>query len=51
MESSKSQDKATSTKEMLHIFCDISIKAIEMGIILNTRFDKTNWRFIMTTFK
>jgi len=34
-------DKAAWSKEMLHIFCDICIKAIDMGMRPNTHFDKT----------
>ncbi|PNS95518.1 hypothetical protein POPTR_017G062600v4 [Populus trichocarpa] len=41
MEGLESFDKAAWTKEMLHIFCDICIKAIDMGMRPNTHFDKT----------
>jgi hypothetical protein len=34
MEDLESLDKAAWTKEMLHIFCDICIKAIDTGMIL-----------------
>ncbi|KAI5599220.1 hypothetical protein BDE02_02G183500 [Populus trichocarpa] len=37
----ESFDKAIWTKKMLHIFCDICIKAIDIGMRLNTHFDKT----------
>ncbi|XP_061958705.1 uncharacterized protein LOC133679969 [Populus nigra] len=36
---------------MLHIFCDICIKAIDMGMRPNTHFDKTGWKFLITSFK
>jgi hypothetical protein len=36
---------------MLHIFCDLCIKAIDMGIKPNTHFDKTGWKFLITSFK
>ncbi|XP_011014912.1 PREDICTED: uncharacterized protein LOC105118628, partial [Populus euphratica] len=32
MDDSQSQDKACWTREMLHAFCDICIKAIEQGV-------------------
>uniref|UniRef100_A0A2K2BZP3 Myb/SANT-like domain-containing protein n=1 Tax=Populus trichocarpa TaxID=3694 RepID=A0A2K2BZP3_POPTR len=41
MKGLESFDKAAWTKEMLHIFCDICIKAIDMGMRPNTHFDKT----------
>jgi hypothetical protein len=47
----ESFDKAAWTKEMLHIFCDICIKAIDMGMRPNTHFDKTGWKFLITSFK
>ncbi|KAL9371844.1 hypothetical protein Peur_036984 [Populus x canadensis] len=36
---------------MLHIFCDICIKAIDMGMRPNNHFDKTGWKFLITSFK
>ncbi|KAI5556792.1 hypothetical protein BDE02_18G058800 [Populus trichocarpa] len=51
MEGLESFDKAAWTKEMLHIFCDICIKAIDMGMRPNTHFDKTRWKFLITSFK
>ncbi|RQO97743.1 hypothetical protein POPTR_011G094000v4 [Populus trichocarpa] len=51
MEDLESFDKAAWTKEMLHIFCDICIKAIDMGMRPNTHFDKTGWKFLITSFK
>ncbi|KAG5221796.1 L10-interacting MYB domain-containing protein [Salix suchowensis] len=36
---------------MLHIFCDLCIKAIDMGMRPNTYFDKSGWKFISTSFK
>uniref|UniRef100_A0A6N2LMQ9 Uncharacterized protein n=1 Tax=Salix viminalis TaxID=40686 RepID=A0A6N2LMQ9_SALVM len=40
MDNHESMDKATWTREMLHIFCDICIKAIDMGMRPNTYFDR-----------
>ena len=34
-------DKIAWTNKMLHIFYDLCIKVIDMGIRLNTYFDKT----------
>ncbi|KAI5589047.1 hypothetical protein BDE02_05G135300 [Populus trichocarpa] len=51
MEGLESFDKVVWTKEMLHIFCDICIKAIDMGMRPNTHFDKTGWKFLITSFK
>ncbi|XP_034912173.1 uncharacterized protein [Populus alba] len=51
MEGLESSDKAAWTKEMLHIFCDICIKAIDMGMRPNTHFDKPGWKFLITSFK
>ncbi|KAI9390399.1 hypothetical protein POPTR_008G176600v4 [Populus trichocarpa] len=51
MEGLDSFDKAAWTKEMLHIFCDICIKAIDMGMRPNTHFNKTRWKFLITSFK
>ena len=51
MKESQSQDKACWTREMLHIFYDICIKAIGKGMRPNTHFDKAGWKFITTTFK
>jgi hypothetical protein len=36
---------------MLHIFCDICIKAIDIGMRSNTHFNKTGWKFLITSFK
>jgi hypothetical protein len=41
IEGLESFDKAAWTKEMLHIFCNICIKTIDMGMRPNTHFDKT----------
>jgi hypothetical protein len=51
MEGLESFDKAAWTKKMLHIFCDICIKAIDMRMRSNTHFDKTGWKFFITSFK
>ena len=51
MDDSQSQDKACWTREMLHAFCDICIKAIEQGMRPNTHFDKTGWKYVMNCFK
>ena len=51
MEVLESSDKAAWTKEMLNIFCDICIKAIDMGMRPNTHFDKPGWKFLITSFK
>jgi hypothetical protein len=51
MKGSWSQDKASWTREMLHIFYDICIKTIKKGMIPNTYFDKVGWKFIITAFK
>jgi len=51
MKSSESHDKTSWTKNILHNFCDIYIKAIEIRIRSNNHFDKVGWKFLMTTFK
>ena len=51
MDNHESMDKAAWTREMLHIFCDICIKAIDMGMKSNTHFDRCRWQFILTSFK
>ena len=51
MEGLKSIDKAAWTNEMLHTFCDLWIKAIDMRMRPNTHFDKTRWKFLITSFK
>jgi hypothetical protein len=51
MEGLESLDKAVWTKKMLHIFYDICIKAIDMGMRPNTHFDKIGWKFLITSFK
>jgi len=48
MDDLESFDKVAWIKEMLHIFCDICIKAIDMGMRPNTHFDKTGWKFLIT---
>jgi len=41
MEGLESMDKTAWAKEMLHTFCDLCIKAINIGMRPNTHFDKT----------
>ena len=41
MEGLESINKAAWTKNMLHTFCDLYIKAIDMRMRPNTHFDKT----------
>ncbi|XP_034907176.1 uncharacterized protein [Populus alba] len=36
---------------MLHVFCDLCIKAIDMGMRPNTHFDKAGWKYLQTSFK
>ena len=50
MEGGDNTDKIQWTPEMLHIFCDICITAIELGMRPTTYFDKTGWKFFITTF-
>jgi hypothetical protein len=47
----ESLDKVAWTKKMLNIFCDLCIKTIDMGMRPNTHFDKTGWKFLITSFK
>jgi hypothetical protein len=51
MEGLESLDKTAWTKEMLYIFCDLCIKANDMGMRPNTHFDKTGRKFLITSFK
>ncbi|XP_011014260.1 PREDICTED: uncharacterized protein LOC105118094 [Populus euphratica] len=51
MKDAKSSNKVSWSKDMLHIFYDICIVAIEKGMRPNTHFDKTGWKFIMVVFK
>ena len=51
MDGSDTYDKACWIKAMLHMFCDIYIKAIERGMRPNTHFDKTGWKFVIQLFK
>jgi hypothetical protein len=51
MEDSQSQDKVCRTREILNIFCDICIKAIEKGMQPNTHFDKAGWKYVINCFK
>ena len=51
MDNFESTDKAAWNREMLHIFYDLCIKAIDMGMRPNTHFDKSGWKFIPTSFK
>jgi hypothetical protein len=36
---------------MIHVFCDICIKAIEKEMRPNTHFDKAGWKYVTITFK
>ena len=51
MEDSEYMDKVTWTKEMLHTFCDICIRAIELGMRPTMHFDKTGWKFFIKSFQ
>jgi len=51
MKGSESHDKTSWTKQILHNFYDIYIKAINIRIRSNNHFDKVGWKFVMTTFK
>jgi len=51
MEGAESSDKASWTKEMLHIFCDICIVVIDRRMRPNTHFDKARWKFVMVSSK
>jgi hypothetical protein len=51
IEGLESMDKASWTKEMLHTFYDLCIKAINMRMRPNTHFDEAGWKFLMTSFK
>jgi hypothetical protein len=47
----KLRNKAVWNKEMLHVFCDRCIKAIDVGMRPNTYFDKASWKYLLTSFK
>ena len=51
MDNLETIDKAAWNKEMLHVFYDLSIKAIDMGMRPNTHFDKASWKYLQTSFK
>ena len=51
MKGLESMEKVAWTKEMLHTFCDLCITAIDMGIRPNIYFDKTWWKFLITSFE
>lgn len=51
MKDSQSRNNAYQTIKILHIFYDISIKAIEKGIRPNTHFDKAEWKYVINCFK
>jgi hypothetical protein len=51
MEGVEISDKASWTKEMLHIFCDICIVVIDRRLRPSTHFDKAGWKFVMAIFK
>ncbi|KAG5235384.1 L10-interacting MYB domain-containing protein [Salix suchowensis] len=50
MENSKSGEKAKWSKETLHIFCDICIRAIDMGMRPGLHFEKGGWKYIVKSF-
>ena len=43
--------KARWSKETLHIFCDICIRAIDMGMRPSSHFDRSGWKYIVTSFR
>jgi hypothetical protein len=51
MNGSDTYDKASWTKAMFHMFCDICIKAIKRDMRPNTYFNKAGWKFVIQTFK
>uniref|UniRef100_A0A6N2LGK9 Myb/SANT-like domain-containing protein n=1 Tax=Salix viminalis TaxID=40686 RepID=A0A6N2LGK9_SALVM len=51
MEGGEIMDKATWTKKMLHTFCNICIRAIELGMRPITHFDKIGWKFLIKSFQ
>ncbi|KAJ6967310.1 hypothetical protein NC652_004765 [Populus alba x Populus x berolinensis] len=51
MEGPENLDEAAWTKEMLHVFCDLCIEAIYMGMRPNTNFNKAGWKYLLTAFK
>ena len=51
MEGFETIDKAVWNKIMLHAFCDLCIKAIDMAMRSNTHFDKASWKYLLTIFK
>ncbi|KAG5236718.1 protein ALP [Salix suchowensis] len=50
MDVSKSGGKAKWSKETLHIFCDICIRAIDMGMRPSSHFEPAGWKFIVKSF-
>ncbi|XP_061962417.1 L10-interacting MYB domain-containing protein-like [Populus nigra] len=51
MDNPETIDKAAWNKEILHVFYDLCIKAIDMGMRPNTHFDKAGWKYLLTSFK
>ena len=51
MDVSKSGGKAKWSKETLHIFCDICIRAIDMGMRPSSHFEPGGWKFIVKSFE
>ena len=51
IEGLESIDKTAWTKKMLHTFCDLCIKAIDIGMRPNIHFNKIGWKFLITSFK
>lgn len=44
-------DKVVWTKKILHVFCDLCIKAIDIEMRPNAHFNKVGWKFLLTSFK
>lgn len=51
MESIESRTKATWEKNVIHIFCDLCLKEIEVGNRPGTHFNKNGWNNIVNNFK
>ncbi|KAJ9181913.1 hypothetical protein P3X46_005956 [Hevea brasiliensis] len=43
--------KAVWNKEMVHIFCDICIRAFQMGMRPGTHFTKQGWKYVIKHFQ
>ena len=51
MDDSEPVVKATWSKETLHIFCDICIRTIDMGMRPSSHFDRRGWKYIVASFR